>query len=119
MPGSDHDVHESNWGLSFVPWVVVSGATGTPALTFILAAARTAVDAMDSTLDMEDSVLRLSDAAAASPRACPREAAVLITRGRVPNEDTCGAPHDVRLSLPCGFPRWEQECLKKPSWHVT
>ena len=54
-------------------------------LTFILAAARTAVEAMDSTLDMEVSVLRLSDMAAWSPR----EAAVLIARGRVPKEDTC------------------------------
>ena len=101
--------------MSFVPWVVVPGATGTPDLTFILAAARTAVDAMDSTLDMEYSDLRLSDAAAASPRVCPREAAVLIARGRVPNEDTCGTPHTVRLSCSCCFPRWEQERQKKAS----
>ena len=52
-----------------------------------MAAARTAVEAMDSTLDMEDSVLRLSAAAAVSPS----EAAVLIARGRLPKEDTCGA----------------------------
>ena len=98
-----------------MPCVEVPGATGTPVLTFILAAARTAVDAMDSTLDMEYSDLRLSDAAAASPRECPREAAVLIARGRVPNEDTCGTPHKVRLSCSCCFPCWEQGCLKKAS----
>ena len=101
--------------MSFVPCVVVSGATETPARTFILAAARTAVDAMDSTLDMEYSDLRLSDAAAASPRECPREAAVLIARGRVPKEDTCGTPHEVRLSCFCCLPRWEQGCLLKAS----
>lgn len=65
-------------------------------LTFILAAARTAVEAMDSTFDMEDSVLRLSAMAACSPR----EAAVLIARGRVPKEDTCARSARNHLSIP-------------------
>ena len=63
-------------------------------LTSILAAARTAVDAMDSTLDMED--LRLSALAAVSPS----EAAVLIARGRLPNEDTCTSSAHVRQLRP-------------------
>ena len=67
--------------------------SGKKGLTFILAAARTAVEAIDSTLDMEVSVLRLSDMAACSPR----EAAVLIARGRVPKEDTC-AKHACSLA---------------------
>ena len=67
---------------------------GEAELTLILAAARTAVDAMDSTLDIEASVLRLSDMAAVSPR----EAAVLIARGRVPKEDTCTRYHLTPLN---------------------
>ena len=61
-----------------------------------MAAARTAVEAMDSTLDMDDSVLRLSAAAAVSPS----EAAVLIARGRLPKEDTCALPARIRRLLP-------------------
>ena len=51
---------------------------------------------MDSTLDMEDSVLRLSALAAVSPS----EAAVLIARGRLPKEDTCMslAPRQAAIS---------------------
>ena len=77
---------------------------GEAELTLILAAARTAVDAMDSTLDIEASVLRLSDMAAVSPR----EAAVLIARGRVPKEDTC--TRDT-ISHTTEFDQQEQEHL--------
>ena len=50
--------------------------TGEAGLMFILAAARMAVDAMDSILDTEVSVLQLPDMAAVSLR----DAAVLILR---------------------------------------
>ena len=58
------------------------------------AAQRTAVEAMDSTWTWRTPSCGLSDIVAWSPR----EAAVLIARGKVPKEDTCAT--QVRIAVP-------------------
>ena len=78
---------------------------GGEARTSILAAARTAVEAIDSTLDM-----RPSCAGVRAPVTPSRAAALLATRGRLPNEDTCvGSP----LQGLQGFQRHRPRAL----WH--